>query len=78
MRAKMSILHPNRTTPTISTLFYISILCHVSILSGILSRGVGFDVSICYIAFWRVHLMGAFFLLIGLNGVRFAYAPSAL
>ena len=62
MRAKMSILRPNRTTPTISTLFYISIHCHVSILSGILSRGIGFDVSVCYIAFWRVHLMGMFFI----------------
>lgn len=48
--------------PTISTLFYISIHCHVSILSGILSRGIGFDVSVCYIAFWRVHLMGMFFI----------------
>ena len=31
-------------------------------LSGILSRGIGFDVSVCYIAFWRVHLMGMFFI----------------
>ena len=31
-------------------------------LSRILSRGVGFDVSVCYIAFWRVHLMGTFFI----------------
>ena len=29
--------------PTISTLFYISIHCHVSILSEILSRGIGFE-----------------------------------
>lgn len=48
--------------PTISTLFYISIHCHVSILSGILSRGVGFGVSVCYIAFWRVHLNGDIFI----------------
>lgn len=31
-------------------------------LSGILSRGVGFDVSVCYIAFWRVHLNGDVFI----------------
>lgn len=48
--------------PTISTLFYISIHCHVSILSGLLSRGVGFGVSVCYVAFWRVHLNGDVFI----------------
>ena len=31
-------------------------------LSGFLSRGVGFDVSVCYIAFWRVHLMGMLYI----------------
>ena len=30
--------------------------------SGLLSRGVGFGVSVCYIAFWRVHLNGDVFI----------------
>ena len=62
IQAKPSILRPNQTSPSISTLFYIFIHCHVSILSGILSRGVGFGVSVCYIAFWRVHLNGDIFI----------------
>ena len=64
--------------PTISTLFYISIHCHVSIfvrdpftMGRLRVDRFGYD------AFWRVHLNGDV-LLIDLNWARFAYAPSAL
>ena len=63
IQAKMSILHPNRTTPTISTLFYISIHCHVSIFFGdpFMRDWLRAD-RFGYNAFWRVHLNGDIFI----------------
>ena len=63
MRAKLSILHPNRTTPHhIDIILYIYTLSCFSFVGDTFTRGRLRADRFGYNAFWRVHLNGDVFI----------------